>query len=218
MRTRIKICGVTNLADAQTAAEAGVDAIGMILGYPKSSRCISVERAAEIAAALPPFVTPVALFVDAQPPDVERALREARVQMMQFHGSDEIETPEYCRQFGRPYMKAIRMAPEVDLVQYALRYRDARALLLDAHVAGIVGGTGQSFDWQRVPSGLSLPIVLSGGLHPGNVALAIRQVRPAAVDVSSGVERDDAKGCKDHAKIRAFVRAVRDIDAEQSDS
>jgi len=216
MRTRIKICGITNIADAHAAAEAGADAIGMILGYPASPRCISVERATEIARALPPFVTAVGLFVDPPASDVRRALDEARVDMLQFHGSDEIETPEFCGQFRAPYMKAIRMAPGVDLVQCAFRYRDARALLLDAHVAGIAGGTGQRFDWRRIPPELSLPVVLSGGLHPGNVSQAIREVRPLAVDVASGVERDDAKGFKDHARIRAFVRAVRETDAELS--
>src|SRR5437762_3569943 len=212
MRTRIKICGITNLDDARAAAQAGADAIGMMLGYPASARNISVAEAAAIAQSLPPFVTAVGLFVDAPAADVLHAASEARLQMLQFHGSDDHELPGYCAQFGLPYLKAIRMAPDVDLLQCALRFRGALALLLDAHVAGQMGGTGQGFDWNRIPPALPLPLVLSGGLSPDNVADAIRRVRPAAVDVSSGVER--SKGRKDHAKIEAFVQAVRATDAE----
>jgi phosphoribosylanthranilate isomerase len=212
MRTRIKICGITNVDDARAAAQAGADAIGMILGYQASPRNLSVAQAAGIAAGLPPFVTAVGLFVDAPVADVQHAMRHAQLQMLQFHGSDELETPAYCAQFGLPYLKAIRMAPKIDLVQCALRYCGARGLLLDAHVAGQAGGTGQRFDWDRIPRSLGLPVVLSGGLDPDNVADAIRRVRPAAVDVASGVER--AKGLKDHARINAFVQAVRATDAE----
>jgi phosphoribosylanthranilate isomerase len=211
MRTRIKICGITNPDDALAAADAGADAIGMVLGCAASPRCIAVDRAAEIAAAMPPFLTVVALFVDSPGDAVHRALREARVQLLQFHGD---EAPEFCAQFAAPYIKGVRMAPEVDLVQYASRYRGARGLLLDAYVAGQSGGTGQTFDWNRIPSALSVPVILSGGLHPGNVREAIRRVHPVAVDVASGVERDGMKGIKDHAKIRAFVREVQEIDAE----
>jgi phosphoribosylanthranilate isomerase len=214
MRTRVKICGVTNADDARAAVEAGADAIGMILGYRKSARCIDIEQAAEIASSLPPFVTAVTLFVDAAPELVRETVARTRPQLLQFHGAPEVETPEYCAQFGLPWVKAVHMGEGVDLLQYARRYREARGLVLDAHVAGLAGGTGRSFDWSRVPAGLGLPVVLSGGLDPGNVAEAMRRVRPAAVDVASGVERDDDKTRKDRAKIRAFIQAVRDTDAE----
>jgi phosphoribosylanthranilate isomerase len=214
MRTRVKICGVTNADDARAAVDAGADAIGMILGYRKSARCIAAEEAARIASSLPPFVTAVMLFVDASPEFVREAARLARPQLLQFHGTAQVETPEYCAQFGLPWVKAVHMGEGVDLLQYARRYREGRGLVLDAHVAGLAGGTGRSFDWSRVPAGLGLPVVLSGGLASGNVAEAMRRVRPAAVDVASGVERDDDKTRKDHAKIRAFIQAVRDTDAE----
>jgi phosphoribosylanthranilate isomerase len=215
MRTRVKICGITNVEDAQAAANAGADAIGLILGYPRSPRSVGMDRATEIVRALPPFVTAVGLFVDTPATEVQRALRAVPLHMLQFHGSDEVETPAYCAGFQMPYLKAIRVAPGTDLIQCALRYPHARGLLLDAHVAGQAGGTGQVFDWDRIPRALPLAVVLSGGLHAGNVADAIRRVRPSAVDVASGVER--AGGLKDHARIKAFMQAVQAIDAELSE-
>lgn len=200
--TRAKICGITTIADGLMAARLGADAIGLVF-YPPSPRHVSPTRAAAIAAALPPFVTTVGLFVNPQAAEVEAVLRELRLDMLQFHGD---ETPEFCASFGVPWLKAVRVKPGVDLVQCAIRYRDARGLLLDAFVAGTPGGTGLSFDWGLIPAELSLPIILSGGLDPDNVRAAIEQVKPWAVDVSSGVEA--SRGIKDAAKIAAFMRGV----------
>lgn len=203
MHTRSKICGITRVDDAFSVASSGADALGLVF-YGPSPRNVSIDQARAILAALPPFVTTVGLFVDAEPAAVRTVLASLPLDLLQFHGA---ETPEYCRVFGRPYLKAVRVMPGLDLVQYASLYPDAKGLLLDAHVAGIAGGTGQTFDWNLIPAGLSLPVVLSGGLDPMNVADAIRRVRPAAVDVSSGVE--SAKGIKDPAKIAAFMQGVR---------
>jgi phosphoribosylanthranilate isomerase len=204
-KTRIKICGITRIEDGLAAAAAGADAIGLVF-YPKSARYVLPDQAAAIVAALPPFVDVVGLFVNATAEFVHETLARVPIGLLQFHG-DEDET--YCRQFDRPYMKAARVRPELDLVQYAASFQTARALLLDAFVDGY-GGAGQVFDWNLIPGKLSRPIVLSGGLDPENVTDAIRRVRPAAVDVSSGVEV--AKGVKDHAKIAAFIAGVRNAD------
>ena len=204
-KTRIKICGITRIEDGLAAAAAGADAIGLVF-YPKSARYVLPDQAAAIVAALPPFVDVVGLFVNATSEFVHETLARVPIGLLQFHG-DEDET--YCRQFDRPYMKAARVRPELDLVQYAASFQTARALLLDAFVDGY-GGAGQVFDWNLIPDKLSRPIVLSGGLDPENVTDAIRRVRPAAVDVSSGVEF--AKGVKDHAKIAAFIAGVRNAD------
>jgi phosphoribosylanthranilate isomerase len=206
MATAVKICGITRPEDALAAARAGAHAVGLVF-YKKSPRCITPARAADIIRVLPPFITTVALFVDAEADEVCATLAEAPAGLVQFHGS---ETPEYCRQFGRPYVKAVRMRPGVNLLQYARDYHDAKALLLDAYVDGIPGGTGAAFDWNLIPPAAPLPIVLSGGLNPDNVADAIRRVRPWAVDVSSGVE--SAKGIKDAAKIATFISGVRNAD------
>ncbi|HNJ77635.1 MAG TPA: phosphoribosylanthranilate isomerase [Azospira sp.] len=205
MRTRIKICGITTVADGLAAAAAGADAIGLVF-YPKSPRYVHAGRAAEIAAALPPFVTVVGLFVNATPEFVSETLAQVPVGLLQFHG-DEDET--YCRQFERPFLKAARVRPELDLVQYAASFPSAQGILLDAFVEGY-GGAGHTFDWRMIPETLSRPIVLSGGLNVDNVGEAVRHVRPAAVDVSSGVEI--SKGVKDHAKIAAFIAGVRNAD------
>ncbi len=207
MTTRIKICGITRSEDAFAAAEAGADAIGLVF-YPPSPRNVDVARARDIVRALPAFVTTVGLFVDPSDELVRRTLDIVPLDLLQFHGA---ESPELCERFGRPYLKAIRVRPEVDLLECARRYEGARALLLDAYVDGTHGGTGTRFDWGLVPSRLSRPVVLSGGLDPGNVAEAVRRVRPWAVDVSSGVER--AKGIKDPVRIREFIAGVRDADA-----
>ena len=201
--TRVKICGITRNEDALACARMGADAIGLVF-YPPSPRFITAPRAAEISRILPPFVTTVGLFVNPAVEQVEEVLRETRLDLLQFHGD---ETPEFCASFGVPWLKAIRVKAGVDLVQYALRYREAKGLLLDAYVEGTPGGTGLSFDWSLIPAELPLPIILSGGLAPANVAAAIRQVKPWAVDVSSGVEM--AKGIKDGAKIAAFMEGVR---------
>jgi phosphoribosylanthranilate isomerase len=204
MPTAVKICGITRTQDAIAAARAGAAAIGLVF-YPPSPRYVTPAAAAEIARALPAFVTVVGLFVDARPDEVRAALAEAPLQLLQFHGSEE---PAYCRQFERAYMKTVRMRPGVDLLQYARKYHDARALLLDSYVEGLHGGSGAAFDWSLVPRGLPLPVVLSGGLTVKNVGEAVRRVRPSAVDVSSGVE--SAKGVKDARKITAFIKGVRD--------
>ena len=205
MRTRIKICGITTVADGLAAAAAGADAIGLVF-YPKSPRYVHAERAAEIAAALPPFVNVVGLFVNATPEFINETLAQVPIGLLQFHG-DEDET--YCRQFARPFLKAARVRPDLDLVQYAASFPSAQGLLLDAFVEGY-GGAGHTFDWSLIPKALSRPIVLSGGLNVDNVSEAVRRVRPLAVDVSSGVEV--SKGVKDHAKIAAFIAGVRNAD------
>jgi len=205
--TRVKICGITRAQDAHAACAAGADALGFVF-YRPSPRYVESAVAREVLRALPPFVASVGLFVDPTPEEVERALAAARVDLLQFHGD---EPPELCERFGLPYIKAIRMRPGVDLLEYARRFKGDRGLLLDAYVSGTPGGTGSSFEWSRVPPELPLPIVLSGGLNPENVADAIRQVRPWAVDVSSGVEA--AKGIKDPQRIVAFIAGVRNADA-----
>ena len=201
--TRVKICGITRVEDGLACAELGADAIGLVF-YAPSPRAVGVEQARAIIAALPPFVSTVGLFVDADAAEVNAVLTQLPLDMLQFHGN---ETPDYCCGFNRPYLKALRVTLGLDLVQYAAQYTQARGLLLDAHVAGMAGGTGQAFDWNLIPTHLPLPVVLSGGLHPGNVQLAIKQVQPAAVDVSSGVEA--TKGIKDVVKIAAFMQGVR---------
>ena len=206
MAAAVKICGITSVEDALAAARAGAHAVGLVF-YAPSPRCVAPAKAAEIIRALPPFVTTVGLFVDPREEEVRATLAKAPVQLLQFHGS---EAPAFCRLFGRPYVKGVRMKPEVDLIQYARDYHDAKALLLDAYVEGMHGGSGAAFDWTLIPRGLPLPVILSGGLTPRNVADAVRSVRPSAVDVSSGVE--SAKGVKDAQKIAAFIKGVRSAD------
>ena len=206
MRTRIKICGITRPQDASDAAAAGADAIGLVF-YPPSPRFLSVERAREIRDALPPFVQAVALFVNADAAQVAQVIGRVHPAMLQFHGE---ETPDFCGQFGLPYIKACRVSPGVDLLEYLRPFSAARGWLLDAHVEEY-GGVGTSFDWSLVPAKLARPLVLSGGLTRDNVAAAVRRVRPWAVDVSSGVET--AKGIKDAAKIAALIAEVRNADA-----
>ena len=206
----IKICGITREQDALAAAQCGANAIGFVF-YEKSPRYVTPARAAELMRVLPPFVMSVGLFVDTGVDRVTQTLAQVRLDLLQFHGN---ESPAYCRQFGVPFLKAVRVKVGLDLLQYALDYHDARALLLDAFVEGTPGGTGSTFDWSLIPKNLSLPIVLSGGLTPENVASAIQSVRPWAVDVSSGVEVTGStnKGIKDATKIAAFVTGVRNAD------
>ena len=206
MRTRVKICGITRAQDAVAAAQAGADAIGLVF-YPPSPRYLGVERAREIGGALPPFVQTVALFVNADAAQVAQVIGRVHPGLLQFHGE---ETPEFCGQFGVPYIKACRVSPGVDLLEYLRPFSAARGWLLDAHVEEY-GGVGARFDWSLVPQALARPLVLSGGLARDNVAAAVRRVRPWAVDVSSGVE--SAKGIKDAAKIAAFIAEVRNADA-----
>jgi phosphoribosylanthranilate isomerase len=202
-RTRIKICGIREVEHARLAAREGADAIGLVF-HAQSPRCIDVERAAEVAAALPPFVMAVGLFVDAPEAEVRRVLSRVRLDLLQFHGG---ESPADCERYAVPYLRAVRMEEGVDLVEYAHRFSRAKALLLDAHVPGEPGGTGRTFDWARIPRDLPISFVLSGGLDAGNVGRAVRETRPWAVDVSSGVERE--RGVKDPAKIAAFIRSVQ---------
>lgn len=204
MNTRIKICGITRVQDGLAAVRLGAHAIGLVF-YDASPRAVAAEQGRKIADALPPFVTTVGLFVNAEAGAVRETLATVPLQLLQFHGD---ETPDYCAAFGVPYLKAVRVRPGVDLLQYARDFRTARGLLLDAYVEGVRGGTGATFDWSLIPQSLPLPIVLSGGLDAGNVAAAVRAVRPWAVDVSSGVE--SAKGIKDAAKMEAFMNGVRD--------
>jgi len=206
MPTAVKICGITRWEDALAAARCGAHALGFVF-YRPSPRYVTPEKAGAIIRALPPFVTAVGLFVDAQAEEVREVLTQAPVNLLQFHGA---EPPGFCRQFGLPYMKAVRVRAGVDLLQYALAYHEAKALLLDAFVDGTAGGTGATFDWGLIPQGLPLPVVLSGGLNADNVTAAIRTVRPWAVDVSSGVEA--SKGIKDAAKLAAFMSGVRNAD------
>jgi phosphoribosylanthranilate isomerase len=203
--TRIKICGITRVEDALAAAYSGADALGLVF-YDKSPRYVTSKQAAQLAAAIPPFVTLVGLFVNPSAEAVQEVLQQVPLDVLQFHGEEE---PNFCAQFNRPYLKAVRVKYGVDLVQCAARYKDAQGLLLDAFIDGTHGGTGVSFDWALIPHNLPLPVVLSGGLHVNNVADAIKQVRPWTVDVSSGVEA--AKGIKDAAKIAAFINEVKKI-------
>jgi phosphoribosylanthranilate isomerase len=205
VRTRVKICGITRVEDARAAAQAGADAIGLVF-YPRSPRFLSLEWARELRNELPPFVTPVALFVNPAAADVYTVLERVRPAMLQFHGE---ESPAFCAQFGVPYLKACRVRPGVDLLEYLRPFAGAAGWLLDSHVEEY-GGVGESFDWTLVPAERSHPLVLSGGLTRENVAEAIRCVRPWAVDVSSGVE--SAKGIKDAARIAAFITEVRNAD------
>jgi len=197
---------VTRVEDGLAAARAGAHAVGVVF-HPASPRCVDIGRARAIIERLPPFVTAVGLFVDPQPDEVARVVREVALSLLQFHGDEE---PELCVGFGLPYIKACRVAQGTDLLQYAALHHRAKGLLLDAFVAGAHGGTGRSFDWGLIRRDLPLPVVLAGGLTSANVGEAIRAVRPWAVDVSSGVERE--KGVKDAAKIAAFMRGVRDAD------
>ena len=200
---RSKICGITRIEDALAAVAAGADAIGFVF-YAKSPRAVSVTQAQAIIAALPPFVTTVGLFVNASACELNETLDAVPLDLLQFHGD---ETPEQCEGFHRPYIKALRVKAGDDIAQACRVYQSASGILLDAYVEGVPGGTGEVFDWSLIPQGLSKPIILAGGLMPGNVAQAIAQVRPYAVDVSGGVEI--SKGIKDHDRIRAFMQVVR---------
>ena len=200
MRTRVKICGFTEVETAVTAAKLGVDAIGLVF-YPASPRHVTIEQAAAIASAMPAFVAVVALFVDADPNYIEQVLDQVAIDCIQFHGN---ESAEACRRHQKPYLKAIRMQADTDLAALQTIYHDAAGLLLDAYHPGIQGGTGSSFDWNLIPPDCDLPIILAGGLTPDNIEQAIQKVKPYAVDVSSGVEA--GKGIKNVAKMAAFIR------------
>ncbi len=210
-KTRIKICGLTRAEDVDAAVQAGADAIGFVL-WPRSPRAVSVAQAAALARRLPPFVTPVGLFVNAGDAELRAAIDAIPNLLLQFHG-DEAATD--CDRAGRPYLRAARMAPGFDLLDFARRFPGAQALLLDAFVEGY-GGGGKVFDWSLIPPSVPAPVVLSGGLNPANVTDAVLAVRPWAVDVSSGVEQ--AKGLKDAVLMRQFCAAVREADARRLDA
>ena len=201
-RTRVKICGITRSADAHAAAALGADAIGLVF-YPPSPRYVELDTAQRIVAALPPFVSVVALFVNAPAKQVQQVLAALRVDLLHFHGD---ETPAACERFQRPYIKAVPMGAGANVNEYAHTFNSAAALLLDSHGGAKTGGSGQGFDWARIPQQCAKPLILAGGLRPENVATALRQVRPYAVDVSSGVE--SAKGIKDATLMREFLRGV----------
>lgn len=200
---RVKICGITRVEDALAAAAAGADAIGLVF-YAGSPRAVGVEQARAIIAALPPFVTTVGLFVDAGRDELAHILASVPLDLLQFHGD---ESAEQCEGFGRPYIKALRVRAGDDIVARVADYPSAQGILLDAYVEGVPGGTGEAFDWSLIPQRLSKPLILAGGLRPDNVAAAVAQVRPYAVDVSGGVEA--SKGIKDAQKVGAFIRAAR---------
>ncbi len=204
-RTRIKICGITREEDLRSAALLGADALGLVF-YPPSPRYLSAPRAAQLARLMPPFVTSVGLFVNEDARVVQSILKAVPLQLLQFHGEED---DGYCAQFGLPYIKAARVRPGLDLLEYAESFPGACGLLLDAHVDSY-GGAGKTFDWRLIPESLPLPLILSGGLHAGNVAAALAAVRPWAVDVSSGVE--SAGGIKDAKLIAEFIAGVRSTD------
>lgn len=200
---RVKICGITRVEDALAAAAAGADAIGLVF-YAKSPRAVDIEQAREILAVLPPFVTSVGLFVDAERSELERILASVPLDLLQFHGDESVQQ---CEAFGRPYIKALRVKAGDDIAAQVARYPSAQGILLDAYVEGVPGGTGEAFDWSLIPQTLSKPLILAGGLRLDNVAEAVSRVRPYAVDVSGGVEA--SKGVKDVEKVDAFIRAAR---------
>ena len=203
-RTRVKICGITSVNDAIFAVSAGADAIGLVF-YAPSPRFVTIEQAQQIVAAMPPFVSVVALFVNALPTEIRTVLAQVRIDIVQFHGD---ETRSDCEQIKLPYYKAIRVKADTNLLQYEAEFSSAKALLLDTYSDAAFGGTGQVFDWGLIPQTLTKPLILAGGLIAENVASGIKQVRPYAVDVSGGVEQ--SKGVKDVAKIAAFMHAVEE--------
>ncbi|MCX4024859.1 phosphoribosylanthranilate isomerase [Endozoicomonas sp. SM1973] len=208
-RVRVKICGITRLVDAKAAVNAGADAIGLVF-YEQSPRAVNIPQAAEIASSLSPFITTVGLFVNATTDYIQQVLTDVPLGLLQFHG-DEPEV--FCQQFNKPYIKALRVREGMDINRIIGQYKSAAGILLDSYRPGIPGGTGETFNWQCIPAHPSKPIILAGGLSANNVAMAIQQVRPFAVDVSGGVEQ--AKGIKDPAKINAFIREVASVSTIQ---
>lgn len=202
LRTRVKICGLTRLEDVQAAVKAGADAIGLVF-YEPSPRSVDLQQAAELAKAVPAFVTVTGLFVNPTVAEVTEVLKQVDLDLLQFHGD---ESATFCEQFGRPYIKAIRVREETDLQAHAVDYQNAKALLLDAYRPGVPGGTGETFDWGLIPADLNCPVILAGGLNSSNVAEAIAQVKPYAVDVSGGVE--SAKGIKSKRLIETLMKEV----------
>lgn len=213
MPVRVKICGIRAPEDALIAVDAGADAIGVILA--KARRQVTPEQARAIVAAIPPFVTPVGVFVDAVVDEVDRLARSLGLAAVQLHGDESPEACESLRERGHRVIKAFRIAGQVDRALLA-RYRAASAILLDTHVPGVMGGSGQTFTWAAA-AGLSADrrLIVAGGLDPDNVTAALDLLQPYAVDVTSGVERQGRDGRKDPVKVQAFVDAVRAWDARQ---
>jgi len=209
-RTRIKICGITRVEDGIAAVSLGADAIGLVF-YPPSPRYVAVEQARSIIQALPPFVTTVGLFVNADRHEVEAVLEQIPLSLLQFHGDEDAA---YCSSFDMRYIKAVSMKEGVDLHQVTEKFSAASGLLVDTYHPGIPGGTGESFDWNRLPADLSLPLILAGGLAPDNITRAVLEVSPYAVDVSSAVEA--RKGIKDSVKMSQFTRGVSEADVQLS--
>jgi phosphoribosylanthranilate isomerase len=207
MRCRVKVCGITSIADAQRVCHAGADALGLVF-YAKSPRNLSLELAQTISQALPPFVTRVGLFLNAERDFVAKVLDNVRLDVIQFHGN---ETAEFCRSFGYPYIKALGMLGQ-NFYELAAEYSDAQGLLVDSHAPGEAGGTGQTFDWTQLPKDYPQPLILAGGLKPDNVYQAIKATGVYAVDVSSGVEA--SAGVKDVNKVKAFLNEVRRVECE----
>lgn len=205
-RTRIKICGITELADALLIADLGGDAIGLNF-HPNSPRAVELTNAVRIRQAMPPFVTVTALLMDENADWVERVVEEVKPDCLQFHGQ---ESAEFCARWLRPFIKAIPMASVTDATAYAEQYRAAQGFLMDSNLAGCQGGSGDAFDWSKIPSTFEFPLVLAGGLNPSNVSAAITQVSPWAVDVSSGVEK--SSGIKDASLIKQFFHEVKSAD------
>jgi phosphoribosylanthranilate isomerase len=208
-RTRIKICGITRLFDAQQVAGHGGDAIGLNF-HSKSPRAIELDNAVQIRMAMPPFITVTALFMNETKRWIKQVIDTVQPDCLQFHGE---ESPDFCRQWSRPFIKSIPMASVENASLYASRYSGAQGFLLDSNVAGRQGGSGDTFDWSKIPPSFDFPLVLAGGLNPSNVAAAISQVKPWGVDVSSGVEQ--AKGIKDSDLIEQFFNEVKRVDADQ---
>lgn len=202
MRTRIKICGITSISDALQAIDAGADALGFVF-YEPSPRYVTPDKAKDIVEALPPFVSTVGLFVNAEESYVNEVLSKTSLSMAQFHGD---ETESYCTSFGLPYLKAVRVQSSDDIINADSRFKSAQGVLLDAYKKGVPGGTGESFDWSMIPEKVDMPLILAGGLDASNVGEAIKIVKPYAVDVSGGVEL--RKGVKDHAKVISFIEEV----------
>ena len=205
---RVKICGITTIADARSVAESGADAIGLVF-YKKSARYVDIEQAKAICQSLPPFITTVALFMNADESTVQTCLEQVPFDLLQFHGN---ESPEFCASFNHPHIKAVPMAGLNNFKAYADQYTDAKGFLVDSHAPGEAGGSGQVFDWKQIPMDYSAPIILAGGLNPDNVANAVESTAVFAVDVSSGVEA--RPGIKDTQKIKQFMQEVRRVERE----
>lgn len=210
IRTRVKICGLTRLQDIDSCIENGVDAMGFVF-VESSPRCVTIDQAKKLVAHVPPFIQTVGLFMNQSPAEVEQVISQVPLNLLQFHGE---ETPADCERYPLEYIKAIPMGDEIDASEYASRYKTAKGFLLDSHAVGQSGGSGDAFDWDKFPTNINKPLILAGGLSVDNVSRAVSQLRPFAVDVSSGVEA--AKGIKDKAKIAAFIRGVREGDESAS--